>query len=144
VGSAQAGINLGVGADGYVTKDGRSRLLIARPKRPPYDAEFSRALDARLQQIAGSTTVTAAAAAHDPDDEPLPPLQVQFAGGHRIAVETEAVVKSESVMNTAGSLILILPLLFIVFRSLWLVTVGSLPSLLSLAFVLRPSRFSAP
>ena len=35
-----------------MTPDGRSRLVIARPKRPPYDAEFSRALDARLTAIA--------------------------------------------------------------------------------------------
>ena len=34
------------------------------------------------------------------DEEPLPPMQVQFAGGHRIAVETEAVVKRESIWNT--------------------------------------------
>src|SRR5262249_52469472 len=80
--------------------------------------------------------------ARDPDEEPLPPLQVQFAGGHRIAVETEAVVKSESIMNTVGSLVLILPLLFLVFRSLWLVTVGSLPSLLSLAVVLGALGFA--
>jgi uncharacterized protein len=142
LGGAQAGINIGVGADGYVTKDGRSRLLIARPKRPPYDAEFSRALDARLQQIRMSTAAAAAAAARDPDEEPRPPLQVQLAGGHRIAVETEAVVKREAIMNTIGSLVLILPLLFVVFRSLWLVTVGSLPSLLSLVVVLGALGFA--
>src|SRR5262249_45980075 len=90
LGGAQTGIGLGISADGYVTSDGRSRLLIARPTRPPYDAQFSRALDARLQQVAASATADAALAARDPDDEPLPPLQVQFAGGHRIAVETEA------------------------------------------------------
>src|SRR5262249_15810797 len=44
LGGAQAGITIGVSADGYVTRDNRSRLLIARPKQPPYDAEFSRAL----------------------------------------------------------------------------------------------------
>jgi len=143
LGGAQSGINLGVSADGYVTKDGRSRLLIARPRRPPYDAEFSRALDARLHEIAASTKAAAAAAAREPhDDEPLPPLQVDFAGGHRIAVETEAVVKSESIMNTVGSLALILPLLLIVFRSLWLVTVGSLPSLLSLVVVVGALGFA--
>ncbi|HJZ77486.1 MAG TPA: MMPL family transporter [Vicinamibacterales bacterium] len=141
LGGAQAGLNIGASAEGYVTADGRSRLLIARPKRPPYDAAFSRVLDARLQQIAAST-IAAAATARDPDEEPLPPLQVQFAGGHRIAVETEAVVKSESIMNTVGSLVLILPLLFLVFRSLWLVTVGSLPSLLSLAVVLGALGFA--
>ena len=143
LGGAQSGINLGVSADGYVTKDGRRRLLIARPKRPPYDAAFSRALDARLREIAASTRAAAEAAARESrDDEPLPPLQVDFAGGHRIAVETEAVVKSESIMNTAGSLALILPLLLIVFRSLWLVTVGSLPSLLSLVVVVGALGFA--
>ncbi|HXI30070.1 MAG TPA: MMPL family transporter [Vicinamibacterales bacterium] len=142
LGGAQTGVNLGVTSDGYVTRDGRSRLLIARPTRPPYDGAFSRALDARLQQIAAATTASAAAAARDPDEEPRPPLQVQFAGGHRIAVETEAVVKRESVMNTVGSLALILPLLFVVFRSLWLVTVGSLPSLLSLVVVLGALGFA--
>ena len=69
-------------------------------------------------------------------------MQVQFAGGHRIAVETEAVVKSESIWNTVGSLIVILPLLYLVFRSLWLVTVGSLPSGLSLVFVLGALGFT--
>ena len=54
-------------------------------------------------------------------DEDRPPLQVEFAGGHRIAVETEAVVRRESILNTVGSLALILPLLYLVFRSLWLV-----------------------
>jgi len=136
LGGAQSGIAIGLGADGYVTKDGRSRLLIARPNRPPYDAAFSRALDARLQQLAAETAAADAAAARENrDEEPLPPLGVDFAGGHRIAVETEAVVKRESIGNTVGSLALILPLLLIVFRSLWLVTVGSLPSLLSLVVV---------
>ena len=76
------------------------------------------------------------------DDEPRPPLRVEFAGGHRIAVETEAVVKRESILNTVGSLALILPLLFLVFRSLWLVAVGSLPSALSLLVVLGALGFT--
>src|SRR5260221_13171065 len=79
---------------------------------------------------------SAAAKPREKDDEPLPAMQVQFAGGHRIAVETEAVVKSETVWNTVGSLVTILPLLLIVFHSLWLVGVGSLPSGLALVVVL--------
>ncbi len=62
-----------------------------------------------------------AAARPDTGDDALPPLDVEFAGGHRIAVETEAVVRRESILNTVGSLALILPLLFLVFRSAWLV-----------------------
>src|SRR6266850_6098228 len=142
LGGAQAGFSVGIGADGYVTPDGHGRLVIARPKRPPYDAEFSRALDARLRGIEQAIAGVAAGHVAAPDEEPRPPLRVQFAGGHRIAVETEAVVRRESILNTVGSLVVILPLLFIVFRSVWLVTVGSLPSLLSLVLVLGAIGFT--
>jgi predicted RND superfamily exporter protein len=142
VGGAQAGFTAGISADGYVTPDGHSRLVIARPKRPPYDARFSRALDATLRQIEQAIGTAEDDDIEAPDGGPQPPLRVQFAGGHRIAVETEAVVKRESVLNTAGSLVVILPLLFIVFRSVWLVTVGSLPSLLSLVLVLGAIGFT--
>jgi predicted RND superfamily exporter protein len=63
-------------------------------------------------------------------------MRIEFAGGHRVAVETEAIVRQEAIMNTVGSLALILPLLFIVYRSFWLVLVGPLPSALSLIVVL--------
>jgi predicted RND superfamily exporter protein len=109
---------------GYITPDGSSRLVIARPNRPPYDAEFSRALDARLRDISAQQT------------EAEPALRVEMAGGHRIAVETEAFIRRESIVNTLGSLALILPLLYLVFRSTWLVMVGPLPSALSLLVVL--------
>jgi uncharacterized protein len=142
LGGAQSGFNVGISADGYVTPDGHSRLVIARPKRPPYDAQFSRALDGRLREIEQAIASAAARDIDAPDGEPRPPLRVQFAGGHRIAVETEAVVKRESILNTVGSLVVILPLLFIVFRSMWLVTVGSLPSLLSLVVVLGAIGFT--
>lgn len=134
VGGAQSGISLG-GTGGIVTADGRGRLVIAQPTRPPFDSEFAHALDRRLRAIAA----TLAAAPHDPDlrdDEQLPPMRVEFAGGHRIAVETEAIVRNESIMNSVGSLALILPLLVLVFRSLWLVAVGPLPSALALVVVL--------
>jgi predicted RND superfamily exporter protein len=121
-------------AHGYVSEDGRRRLLIARPTRPPYDTAFSRALDRRLTAIRES--IHHDATPDDPDDsEPLPPMEVAFAGGHRIALETEAVVRQEGIWNTVGSLALILPLLFVAFRSLWLVLVGPLPSVLSLVVV---------
>lgn len=126
--------NLGAGRDGYVTADGSRRLVIARPARPPYDADFSRALDARLRAVA--QTIGAGSGAPADNEEPLPPLGVMFAGGHRIAVETEAIVRRESILNSVGSLALILPLLFLVFRSVWLVAVGPLPSAISLVVVL--------
>ena len=134
LGGAQAGVNIGVTGDGYVSEDGRSRLLVAKPAKPPFDADFSRALTSRLEALRAE--LARAPAAGDAFDDELPPLDVQFAGGHRIAVETEAVIRRESVMNTVGSLALILPLLFVVFRSPFLVVVGSLPSALALVCAL--------
>lgn len=132
LGGAQAGVNLGVTEGGYVTADGRSRLVIARPAQPPYDTSFSTRLMASLE----STRERLQAARSGTPDDDLPPLQVEFAGGHRIAVETEGVVRRESITNTFGSLALILPLLFVVFRSPWLVAAGPLPAALALAAVL--------
>ena len=134
LGGSQAGINIGITEGGYVTRDGRRRLVMAQPARPPYDADFSRALSSRLENIRASAAAQPGDA--DPADDKRGPLAIELAGGHRIAVETEALVRRESISNTVGSLALILPLLFIVFRSPWLVAVGSLPSAISLVLVL--------
>ena len=50
-GGADTGPNAAATLDAYVTADGRSRVVIARPRRPPYDADFSRALDQRLRAM---------------------------------------------------------------------------------------------
>jgi uncharacterized protein len=137
LGGAQAGINIGVIEGGYVASDLRSRLLIAKPLRPPFDADFSRALMARLDALHGEISQHPVETGEPVGSEQeRPPLQVQFVGGHRIAVETESVIRRESILNTVGSLALILPLLFLVFRSLWLVLVGSIPSALALVLAL--------
>ncbi len=140
LGGSHAGLNIGMTEGGYVTKDGRRRLVIAQPTRPPYDAGFSRSLFSRLEIVRAS--VSARPADVDPADDKRPPLEVELAGGHRIAIETEALVRRESISNTVGSLALILPLLFVVFRSPWLVAVGSLPSAISLVFVLGALGFA--
>jgi predicted exporter len=141
LGSTAPGLNADVARRGYVSQDGRRRLVMAQPTRPPYDADFSRALDRRLRQIGAEVQTGDPERAADLD-EPLPPLEVAFAGGHRIALETEAVVKRESILNTVGSLAMILPLLYLAFRSVWLVAVGSLPSALSLLVVLGVLGFT--
>jgi predicted RND superfamily exporter protein len=144
LGGTQAGVNIGASTDGYVTPDGRRRLVTARPKRPPYDAAFSRALDVRLRNIETAMRNRTAAARRDTagnDDDAPPPMTIEFVGGHRVAVETEAVVKWESIASSVGSLALILPLLFLVFRSVWLVAVGPLPAALSLLVVLGALGF---
>jgi predicted RND superfamily exporter protein len=124
----------------YVSADGRRRLVIAHPARPPFDTEFSRALDVRLRDIQS-------ALARGPNEQlenadgARPPLTVSFAGGHQIAVETEGLVRREAIVNTVASLLTIMPLLFVVFRSLWLVVVGAVPSALALLVVLGMMGF---
>jgi predicted RND superfamily exporter protein len=133
LGGARAGFSVGLTEAGYVTPDKRHRLVIAKPKQPPYDTGFSHALRDRLEQLRASQA--AAGAKADPA-QPRPPMDVSFAGGHLIALDTEAVVKQESIWNSVGSLLLILPLLYVVFRSVWLFSCGALPSLMSLLIVL--------
>ena len=126
---------MGAAEGGYVTPDGRRRLVTALPVRPPYDAQFSRTLMSELDRMRAAASGDARHEADDEEDT-LPPVRLDAAGGHRIAVETEATVRRESITNGAGSLVLILPLLFLVFRSLWLVAVGPMPSALALILVL--------
>ena len=125
LGGARAGISLGLTDGGYLSKDGRQRLVVVKPRQPPYDTTFSRALLQRLQSIAAATPPAGDA-----------PMTVAFAGGHLIALETEALVKHESIWNSVGSLLLILPMLLIAFRSVWLFSAGAVPSMASLLIVL--------
>ncbi len=43
----------GATVDGYVTEDGTTRVVMARPRRPPYDSDFSRALDQEVARDRG-------------------------------------------------------------------------------------------
>ncbi len=131
LGGQRAGISVGITEGGYVSADGRRRLVIAKPRQPPFDTRFSHLLMQRLDGLADAERRAAVE-----EDEGRPPLIVDFAGGHRIALETEAVVKRESILNSVGSLALILPLLFLVFRSVWLLVCGALPSTASLIVTL--------
>jgi predicted RND superfamily exporter protein len=125
LGGARAGISLGLSDAGYVSKDARQRLVIAKPRRPPYDTAFSQSLLHRLKSIAGANRPTGET-----------PMTVAYAGGHLIALETEALVKHESIWNSVASLALILPLLLLAFRSIWLFSAGAVPSIASLLVVL--------
>jgi len=132
--AAPAGTGALASPGGYVTDDRRHQLVLARPAHPPYDADFSASLMSHLEELktalrARTQTVTEEGA------EPLPPLEIEFAGGHRIAVETEAIVKRESILNSAFSLALILPLLYLAFRSFWLVAFGAVPAAAALLVV---------
>ncbi len=113
--------------DGYVTPDGRARMLVVHPARPPFDTDFSRALLERISQAEAGTRGEFAAAW---DDEGLAPPRTDVAGGHRTAVETESLMRGESISNTVWSLVGVLTLLYLAFRNWWLVLFGAAPVLL--------------
>ncbi len=114
--------------DGYVTPDGRARLLLVYPTEPPFDTTFARSV---LDAIDGARARALATVADVLAVDELPPPRIDVAGGHRTAIETEALVRSEAMSNTALSTAGILGVLFLAFRNWWVVLVGGLPILLS-------------
>jgi hypothetical protein len=131
---AASGMKLDAASGAYVSTDGRSRLLLARPKRPPFDSAFGRTLFDRLAAIERDLARQHAAAAAAGDDTPMP--RIRFAGGHAIALEMASLMRGESIWNAIGALVVILPLLYFAFRSPWLVAVGAVPSALSVLIVM--------
>ncbi len=115
------------GADGYVTTDGRARLLVVHPTQPPFDTTYARALLARITEADGAVRATFAEVWRD-DGVEAPRTDV--AGGHRTAIETESLMRSEAISNTVWSMAGVLALLYLAFRNVWLVVFGTLPILL--------------
>ena len=109
---------------GYISADGRSRLVMATPARPAFDSEFCRQLFDRLAEIEAQTR---AELATDGSAAGTAPVRIQYAGGHRIAVETESIMKKEAALNSVTSVASIALLLVIVFRSSWLFFVSAIP-----------------
>jgi hypothetical protein len=108
------------GDRGYVSEDGRSRLIIATPAAPPFDGAFCRRLFDRLASVERETK----------DGLNVPDaggVVIAYAGGHRIALETESIIRKEAIVNSVTSVAAILLLLLIVFRSAWLFVAGAIP-----------------
>ncbi|MEO8483489.1 MAG: MMPL family transporter [Acidobacteriota bacterium] len=106
--------------DGYLSPDGRARLVIARPVRPPFDTGFSRALNAKLDAVW-----------HAPGDPSLPALAIKEAGGYRVSVEAEDLIRNEGSFNGLITLGSIIAIVVIVFRSLRPLVVVVIPMLLA-------------
>ena len=122
--SNRALVGLTSGQDGYLSSDGRSRLVIATPTRPPFDSAFCRRLFERLATIEAEVGREASAGQASGD---APALRVSYAGGHRIAFETEGLLKQEATLNSVTSVLAILLFLLAIFRSPWLFLVGAIP-----------------
>jgi uncharacterized protein len=123
--SDRAFASLDVRRRGYVSADGRSRLVIATPSGQPFDNEFCRRLFAGLADV----ELEVRRERHqDPNAAGgVTPPTIAYAGGYRIAFETEAIIRREASINGLVSVAAILLLLLLVFRSPWLFLVGAIP-----------------
>jgi len=122
--------------EGYVSQDRRRRLIIVEPSQPPFDTTFARRV---LQDIENARSAIAAPPRDEWDDGAATPESsptLEIAGGHRVAVETEALVRRETILNTVESLTAVLVLLLLAFRSPWLVLYGGVPIALASILVL--------
>jgi predicted RND superfamily exporter protein len=115
--------------EGYVSPDGRSRLVLVKPKGPPFNTDFCKALFARLSAV--EATARREAAVEDPD---AGAVEIQAAGAYRVSLEAEQLIRREGIVNSVGSLLLLLLVMFAVFRTPWVMLYGCAP--LALAAVL--------
>lgn len=129
---------------GYVSPDGRSRLVLAKPTRPPFDTEFCKRLFARLADIEASARA-AANDEEDPDERAATTeVQVQAAGGYRIALDAERVISRELLVNTVSSLVILLLLVLAVFRTPWILPFGAAPLLIAVVVTLGVNGLAGP
>jgi predicted RND superfamily exporter protein len=105
---------------GYVSPDGRARLVIVKPRGAPFDTDFCKALFSRLDAI--ERRVRGAQ-----DDAGTGTVSVQGSGGYRVSLEAEALIRKEGIVNSVGSLVLLLLLVFVLFRTPWMMIYGSIP-----------------
>jgi len=108
--------------DGYVAQGGRSRLIIVKPKGAPFDTDFCKALFRRLAEVEAAARRKAAA-----DDPAGGTVTIQAAGAYRVALEAEALIRREGIVNSVGSLVLLLLVVYCVFRTPWVMVYGFAP-----------------
>jgi predicted RND superfamily exporter protein len=105
--------------EGYVSQDGRSRLVIVKPRGAAFDTDFCKALFATLSAIEAETrrSLGADAAA----------VRVRPAGAYRVSLEAEALIRRETIVNAVGSLVVLLLVMVGVFRTPWILVGGFAP-----------------
>jgi uncharacterized protein len=115
--------------EGYVSPDGRSRLVVVKPKGPPFDTNFCRALFERLSAVEATARQQASG-----DGSDAGAVEIQAAGAYRVSLETEQLIRRDGIVNSVGSLLLLLLVAFAAFRTPWVMLYGFAP--LALAAVL--------
>ncbi|HEV3215407.1 MAG TPA: MMPL family transporter, partial [Vicinamibacterales bacterium] len=117
--------------EGYVSPDGHSRLIVVKPKGPPFDTTFCRTLFQRLSAVESATRHEITAA--DPD---AAAVKIQLAGAYRVSLESEQLIRREGIVNAVGSLVLLLLFVFVVFRTPWIMLYGCVPLILAAVLTL--------
>jgi predicted RND superfamily exporter protein len=105
--------------EGYVSADGRARLVIVKPRGAPFDTDFCKTLFARMSQI--EQKIRAA------DVSEAATISIVSAGAYRISLESERLIRRDGIVNSVGSLVLLLAIVFAVFRTPWVLILGTLP-----------------
>ncbi len=129
---------------GYVTPDGRSRLVMARPVRPPFDTDFCKRLFARLADVEAAARAAVSADAEEGASARTAGVTVRVAGGYRIALDAERVIRRELVVNSLASLAGLLALMFAVFRTPWILLYGMVPLALAALLTLGLNGLRGP
>jgi predicted RND superfamily exporter protein len=129
---------------GYVSRDGRSRLVMAQPVRPPFDTDFCKRLFDRLAEIEAGARAAAAEEGEASADTRPADVTVRVAGGYRIAIEAERVIRKELTINSIGSLVGLLLLVFIVFRTPWILVYGTVPLVIAALLTVGVNGLGGP
>ena len=108
--------------EGYVSRDGRSRLVVVKPKGSAFDGDVCKALFRRLADV--ESAARRQAAAEDPD---AGAVHIEAAGAYRVSLEAEALIRREGIANSVGSLVLLLLVVVGVFRTPWVIVYGFVP-----------------
>jgi predicted exporter len=108
--------------EGYVTADGHSRLLIVKPRGAPFDVDFCGRLFRRLADVEASARKTAGTSGED-----QAAVTIETAGAYRVSLEAERLIRREGVVNTTVSLAVLLLVVVAIFRTPWMLLLGTIP-----------------
>jgi predicted RND superfamily exporter protein len=124
----------------YLSKDGNSLLVLARPRRPAQDIAFDKkmmeevraavgqaqAAFAREEREGGAPEMNAAGGPGADEDLPLPPA-VEYGGGYIIALEDSQLIMQDMVWNGTLSFLVILALYYLCYRRFGAILYSSVP-----------------
>lgn len=113
----------------YLSTDQRLLLLLAKPKRPPQDIDFNRAMVAKVEAAFAATRADWAEIA---GPEAPPPPVPRVGGPHVSAMVDEQLIRKDMTLNVVSSIALVLVLFLFAFRRLTTLVYAFLPLVVGL------------